>query len=143
MPTRRCAPLRSSARVAKTRGELSVAWALLATSVRGGVQRLVDDPEARQQADPTLIERFHMTEEDHRVRHTDCAERLLPFEGRLPDFDLADAAQYVHENLFVPGAPGSVVKARPVHPPHLLFAPWCSCVSTFARRMQRRLLRGD
>jgi hypothetical protein len=66
----------------------------------------------RAQADPTLIERLHMTEQDHDARHTDCAERLLACQQKLPTFDLEEAAAHIYDALFGPDSPGSVVKVR-------------------------------
>ena len=74
----------------------------------GGV---AEEPH-RQQADPTLLERFRMTAADQAARDEDKPERMLPFLGKLPAFDLSEAAQHIYEAIFSVDAPECVPKVR-------------------------------
>jgi hypothetical protein len=91
--------------------------------------QLEEDEAPRHIPDPTLVEHLQMTDEDQRIREADCAERLVPVAGTLPEFELSDAAQFVYDNLFAPTAQNSVVKVplctlplRPV----AMWNEWCT-----------------
>ena len=73
--------------------------------------------EPRKVADPTLLQRFHMTEEDQKARVLDVPERMHAFAGGLPHFDPADAASFIYDAIFAPDAPNSIAKVR-VHRAH-------------------------
>jgi hypothetical protein len=59
-----------------------------------------------------MVEHLQMTDEDQRIREADCAERLVAVAGTLPEFELADAAQFVYDNLFGPTAQDTIVKVQ-------------------------------
>jgi hypothetical protein len=80
------------------------------------VQGAAPDGERRPAADPTLLQRLHLTDADQRAREADVPERMLPWHGTLPQFELADAAAHIYAALFAPDAPDSVIKARSLQP---------------------------
>ena len=93
-------------------------WRVLAsrqrhTALPTGSEHEVQEEEAAEaeaQPDPTLIEKFHLTEGDEELRKTDCAERLWAHEHDIPDFSIDAAMDFLYDRLFAAHAPDSVVK---------------------------------
>lgn len=66
---------------------------------------------AKPPADPALLERFQLTDEDAQIRETDLPERMQLWPDH-PGFNITAAAAWVCASLFGPDAREALPKVR-------------------------------